>query len=278
VGDDVDDEEQISERPERRPARRRDRDEDDADERLVRRRSRFHDDENEDEDDRPRRPRSRKKRGNPALLWGLIGGGVLLVAGGAILLILLLTNGKDDSGAKDGARDLARDGNKGAPNGWAADPVLVNQLAPETAVENFRMRPPKGYTLVRHKIGAERVFLWTETGRPDLMGAALVINFGPLKPGEANKTLAEIFEARKAEISQGLQNLSFSSKELGQINGLAFLKIQFSGTYAGKRIRGLIFLGKEGQDLIALVIMDTEAQYPNTVKLWEAAALTFRKP
>jgi hypothetical protein len=285
VRDLADDDEEAGARPVRRPRSRHSHDEFDPDEPPARPWSRFRDEDNGDEDYRPRRRRLRKKQGNPALLWGLLGGGVLLVAGVAVLLIVLLTQGKEESPGKDGNKDLAgnripagpKDGNKDlvkdGPNGWAPDPILVNQLGPEVTVQGYRVRPPQGYVMKQLVQMGGHVVTWTGGMRVDRTAPLLLMQVHPVPPAEARAVPLETqfknylagykanFKAGFRQGSGGKELLDFgeSGIEHGQLSGVKFVRCRLTGTVPNRRkLHGFCYVALDGDKLIAFTFVDME--------------------
>jgi hypothetical protein len=70
-----------------------------------------------------------------------------------------------------------------------------------------------------------------------------------------------------------------TSPERGQINGLTFMRVYWSGTDADKQRKrhGAMYAGKDGSTLIFISSQDVEPHHERALKLAETAALTFKK-
>jgi hypothetical protein len=294
VGDETEEEEAIAS-PKRR-SRRPGEEEEEAAQRRPGRKARRQEESEEDEDDRPSRSAVRRRKqaaGNPLLLWSLVGGGALLLIGGGIALFLILNQKKDDPPVAKGPPLGGPGNNPGMnrrfmmppvpqPNAqgpvWAADPALVNQLAPEAAVQNYRIRPPKGYALRQQNLPGALTCAWKGTPRADGTTPLFVAAAGLMKPTEVNMTLDALIDANAAGLRRGFPGLVVSARETGQINGLSFIRARLEATAQGKKIRGFLYLAKDGRDFVSALFLDAEPHFAETGKVAEAAALTVRKP
>jgi hypothetical protein len=281
VRDDTDDDEEVSERPERRPARRRDRDEDDADERAVRRGSRFQSDGDEDEDDRPRRRKSRKKKGNPALLWSLIGGGAALLIGGVILLIVLLGGGKNDGSGSD------KKGPGKQHDAWTLDPALENRLGAEVAFQGYLIRPPQGYVMRQQAVMGNQLTIWNGQRRADGTAPTLIATIFPLTGQEANLGLEVLMDQVVMGLRATMAGLTTEPKENGKISGIAFVRTHIKGNTKALRpdgavaplnIRGITYVAKDGNRGISLTFIDAEPHVEKSLPLAESTIASFKKP
>jgi hypothetical protein len=75
------------------------------------------------------------------------------------------------------------------------------------------------------------------------------------------------------------QNWSQTNIDQGQINGLTFDRTSWSGKadHFGVPARGFIYVAIDGSNYIEISGQDVEPNHETTLKLGEAAALTFHK-
>jgi hypothetical protein len=237
-------------------------------------------DEGEEEDFRPRRRqprRPRKRSSNAALIWGLVGGSVLLLAGGIVALVLVLNKDSDSPAKKSAPKE--KEATKSAD--WKPEAAMLDRLAPETTVEGFRVRPPKGYTLKVMPKTTSKGYGWAGprsaggTRSQFLMSVA-----SPLPPEYSNLTLEQMLD-RMMTAMQGrnAQGWTRTPTERGRINGLPFVRTYWSGISStlGRKMHGFWYLTRDGQTLVMLMSQDAEPGYQEPLKLAEAAALTFKK-
>jgi hypothetical protein len=70
-----------------------------------------------------------------------------------------------------------------------------------------------------------------------------------------------------------------TSTEIGQVNGVTFGRVRWSGIdpATGARTHGFIYVSAEGRSPIELSAHDVEPHHETALKVAEASALTFRK-
>jgi predicted Zn finger-like uncharacterized protein len=236
--------------------------------------------EGEEEDFRPRRRQlrgSRKRSSNAALIWGLVGGGVLLLAGGVVALVLVLNRDRDSPAQKSSAQE--KESSKGAD--WRPEAAMLDRLAPETTVEGYRVRPPKGYTLkVMQKVTSKGYGWAGPRGAGGTHSQFLISVASPLPAEYANLTLEQMLDRMmKAVELRNAQGWTRTPTERGQINGLPFVRTYWSGfsSTLGRKMHGFWYLTRDGQTLVMLMSQDAEPGHEEPLKLAEAAALTFKK-
>jgi predicted Zn finger-like uncharacterized protein len=275
------DEEDQEDRPTRRSVRSRDEENEDEEDRPTRRTVPGRDMDDEDED-RPRRrkPTKRSKaKGNPALLWSLIGGGAVVLAGGIVVLLLVLNKGDDKS--PEGKRP---DGGPGPGlAAWNPDPAGVQELGPEKTYKGYRFRPPKGYNEVKLNARGNEQLAYFGPARPTGNAPTFVVSMITVPAAEANSPLENIFRNAVAGYENQVQPLIPDFKhgeiERGQINGLEFMRTQTTGTIAQNknRVKGYFCLHFDGKNFVILAWLDSESEYGTSGKILEAAALSFKK-
>ncbi len=173
------------------------------------------------------------------------------------------------------------------PDGWQPDPTLLDQLAPAAVVEAYEVRPPKGYGLLRPPAPpGGRFFFWMGPQRFDPTGekkrgqATFGITLSTLPPAEAKETTLEKFlDMGLGVYKERLTGWSQRATERGQINGLSFLRVRWSGVEStkGLRIHGFKYMTQDGQNYVGVHCDDVEPYHVETLKLAETAAHSFRK-
>jgi hypothetical protein len=252
-----------------KPSRRRlgEEDEDDAVEERPRTRRGRSDPEDEDEEEGPQsRRQSRKKaRGNPALLWGLLlGGAVLLVAGGVTLFLIL---------------------NHARREVWTIPVEQQDRLADyDSFGRGYRIRPPQGWTKgIASGPEGYTGYAW-RSQRPDGWWAEVMMVSTILPPQEADRHTPETaLQSLLNAIKKQHQNLTPTTTEQGEINGLPFVRARWSGTTiadrfgTSKRIHGFCYVCLQGRELIQITGQNVEPGHEAPLALAEASALSFQK-
>jgi hypothetical protein len=301
------DEDEPEEQSSRKPARRHE-EEDEEEEQPKARKARYCDEEEDEEEEQPRskkrhgpddeeeeeeqdedRPRKKKQerrknaKGNPVLLWSLIGGGALLLIGGVILFIVLQGGNKNETGKGNKKETSEKDKAKGTDSNkpeWTPDETLLKQLAPEVTELGFRIRPPEGFKRIGpiSQASGAKVIAWSGTPRGDNTAPVVTLTTGPLKPNEVNMKLDEMLEEGIKESKQGgLADMRADKGEIGQINGLSFIRASWTAKLQGKKVHGFLYVTKEGKNGTAIIGMDFDPHHGEQLKLLEAAARTIKK-
>jgi hypothetical protein len=234
-----------------------------------------------------RRARPQEGGGNLGLWLGLAGGGLLLLAGGVVALVLVLNKDKtshSQAKTKDSKDGKGAGGGGGGENaGWTPNAAFLGDLAPETQVQGYRLRPPKGYSFQQRAVLNGTLYIWKGITRPNGSSPGLIMTINPVPPLElANTTLDQQFSAFLTSFknSQRFQvpDLANTASEHGEIDGVKFVRCRLTGNVVGKgKLHGFCYLGIVGSNLISMTSVDFEPHDQTTLRVAETAALTFKK-
>jgi hypothetical protein len=166
---------------------------------------------------------------------------------------------------------------------WEPDAKLLEELGPMTTVDDYQVRPPKGYSLnppAPNTTGAIRAYYWTGTPREDKTAPYLLITLVSSPPGEAKE---RTLEKELNELLEGFHrrrsNWTQTSPERGQVNGMTFVRSYWSGIdpESQAKMHGFMYATRDGSTFIHLSSQDVEPHRAHTLKLAEAAVLTLKK-
>jgi hypothetical protein len=167
---------------------------------------------------------------------------------------------------------------------WEPDKALVDQLEPYQDIEGgYQIRLPKGFTAtsVRTVSPGSDLDLWIGPPRADSHPATIqLFQVKTASPEVAKATLAATLTSAvgqlkdpKAKDGQWKQ----TPPETGQLGGLTCLRVRNEAVGAdGKGLRGVSYAVPDASTQIMIHILCPAAD-ADTLKLAEAAALTFRK-
>jgi hypothetical protein len=221
-----------------------------------------------------------------ALILTLAGVGALVLIGGVVGLVLLLNNSsKDKSSKESGLGNPLGPLGKGNGQGWKADEKFLTQLAPESNVQGYRIRPPQGYTLSTRFAMGGQVHTWAGPRHPDFTQPQFLLLVLPIPAHERNVSLRTQFDQfligfkRSFGARVGSGDLRTTSQEEGQVDGVDFIRCDLSATGANqKKIAGFCYLGKHNNNVIAITFVDVEPFSASSVPVAHASVLTLKKP
>jgi|GEM_PF-3008208 len=267
----------------------------------------------EAEDDRAlgpvRRNRRRAKTRSSNQVLGLIfvGGGcllVLVVAGVALLQFLkghakdtgqLATAGapvqqpavetsiKERPSPKD-ARPLSKPAAEALQLPiWKTELALLAELGPEEAVDNYIVRPPRGYGRVTPPAGTVppqgQFFFWASEPREDGTAASFTMMIVTPPGNEEFPSLEDAHEQSMDSIKKRRQTWQVTRREAGLVGGIRFLRSRWNGMDAELGpMHGFNYSAFDGRTFIRIASQDLRQYHQQALKIAEAAALTFRKP
>jgi hypothetical protein len=167
---------------------------------------------------------------------------------------------------------------------WEPNPKLLEQLDPYQAVGDYEIRPPKGY---ESKSGQEpgaaptslKRFYWSLPRRQDNTSAALsiIMETAPLPQLYAPSLRNQL--AGLSAPNESATDWQQKPIELGTVNGITFARRSWQCVYRGKTKKTCQFryVSKDSGALITILAQDEEPYGEESLKLLNAAALTFRK-
>jgi hypothetical protein len=163
---------------------------------------------------------------------------------------------------------------------WEPEAALLKELGTITEVHGYLVRPPKGHRKIISGGGppGAKVVSWS-LRRADGSSPAFQIMVGSPPPGERLPGLEEFLEVMLDGVRKRRQDWSQAEQERGTINGLTFLRTRWSATELnkGRKMHGVMYVAIDGRTFIELHAQDIEPYQEETVKIGEAAALTFKK-
>ena len=164
-------------------------------------------------------------------------------------------------------------GERGRPR-WVAPENLLDQLAKETEVADYRLRLPKDFAASKREPEEGRqTFLWKHS--TFFRGATrLEVTLRPAaqeKPEDAiEKVLTELPCLR--------QGWTCMPVKRGEVNGLTFHRVNWFGLERKSKnaMQGFVYAARDGDRLILIAGQTTETDR-TPILLAESAALTFHK-
>jgi hypothetical protein len=164
---------------------------------------------------------------------------------------------------------------------WKADPQLLKQLGPEIKIEGYAVRPPRGYEAISQQIGVRKATAWKGPVREDGTAPGFYVVYLTMPLGEKKMpTLEEALAVYLADRKSSLFNWKATKTERGKVNGLNFIRMRWSGTNETRdfAMHGFAYVYVDSKAFYVLGGQDIEPYSDKTLKLSEAAALSFRKP
>jgi hypothetical protein len=163
---------------------------------------------------------------------------------------------------------------------WEPDPDLVEQLGREVDLTGYKVRPPALYkqTLPDEEPPGALVTAWAGAPRGDGSKPIFEVRIMPTPAGQRDPAAAidaylESVRSRRAEFSQ-------TQTDAGRIAGRVFGRARWIGAIVGtgQKIHGFCFATTDRQKLILLIGQDAEPHQEQSLRLAEAAAMTFQAP
>jgi hypothetical protein len=160
---------------------------------------------------------------------------------------------------------------------------MLAQLAPEAFIDGYRLRPPRGYSQSRDLKSGAVVYTWKGPPRLDGSCPQLLVLLFPLPAAERDlgleTTLRNFLTGYKGSQAALFPTWNQTPTERGQINSRDFVRARFNGSNATGLVRmsGFTYLTIDGEKMIVLCSQDLSPHDATSLRLAEAAALTFRK-
>jgi peroxiredoxin len=167
---------------------------------------------------------------------------------------------------------------RGRPR-WLAQEALLDRLAKEVEVGPYRLRPPADSTLQRRQPeGNRQVFLWTPQIRLGGNGAELEVTLTTGKPDKPESP-EEAIEKGLEDVLCLRQDWLCPAAERGEVNGLIFHRVHWSGRHrvSRKKVLGFLYVATDGDTRIQIAGRGS-LDDPWAVSVAEAAALSFARP
>jgi len=165
---------------------------------------------------------------------------------------------------------------------WVSDPALDNRLDPYQNVAGIRIRPPKGYALMKseEKPGGAEMFAWVGTRRED--GTAPMIAVAVLLPPPEDRTmlLTEFLNGMLDGVARQKLNSKVAVAEFGKVDGVPFARARWEGTDRATmvRLRGFSYAARyDDGTYVHVMSQDVDPGHEAELSLAEAAALTLRR-
>ena len=166
---------------------------------------------------------------------------------------------------------------------WKADPATLERLAPYYRIEGYELRPPASWVIADATSVGAKILAWTGPDRDDGPGPLFcVITEAPPPQHEKEireATLDTIMDQAASQLPKAFSNVQCigASKRSGKVNGIPFMRADFTLRHGARDLRAVLLAGKDGSTVLAMWFIDAPSTYEETVKLGEAAMLTFRR-
>lgn len=166
------------------------------------------------------------------------------------------------------------------PN-WTPDKNLSDRLGDFVDVEGFQLRVPKQFLPIKQPgTGGSNAIAWTGEERSDGTRPYVMVTTVKLNSEQQSKlSLEQALDTFLNGIEKRRKNWSQTSAERGKVNGMTFVRAQWSGTEitTDKKMRGFSYVTIADGWLVQISSQDVEPHDREVLELAEAAALTFLK-
>ncbi len=163
---------------------------------------------------------------------------------------------------------------------WSVDPMMLAELVAEVGTPGFHIRPPRSYKLTqRSGPQGAKVFVWRGAARSDGTAPYLMVVITTHPPGGQPLPAVETALDRVlGDARWRWEEWQRTSSEVGQVNGLRFGRVRWSGIEpnAGVKTHGFLYVAIEGRTIIQLSSQDVEPHHDTALKVAETSILTFR--
>jgi hypothetical protein len=171
---------------------------------------------------------------------------------------------------------------------WKTDPSQVPRLGEEVAIGNYRIRPPKGYKLDDFSTDPKTL----EPGGKFNFVPATAPKYWPrialqtkvldqFDSAMANEKLLAGAADQEQAYRQIKADFTKTTPERGNLSGLPAWRCRFGGTEEitdKDKLHGVYYLVRDGNVAIYTYFGAVEPNHEATLKMLEAAVLSFRKP
>lgn len=163
---------------------------------------------------------------------------------------------------------------------WKVNEASLNQLETASSVDEFSIRPPKGYSLQK-RTGphGSKMAAWAGPPRVDGTRPQVMVMTAMLPPDELKKyNLDQALDELVSSLSYGRKEWTRTATEKGLVNGLIFGRTRWSGLdlHTGWKMHGFVYVAIVGKTVIQLSSQDLEPHHEESLKLAELSLLTFK--
>lgn len=175
---------------------------------------------------------------------------------------------------------------------WKVGQGEVESLASEVAIQNYRIRPPKGYRSVPPKGESKNrdIFVWAGPKREGRLGTTLVVIVFTMDEKyrlpqnlRAKKQFVKAYNSgalsgykKGNERMLRLEGFKQLPAEEGIISGIPFVRIRWSARsgLVNSELKGFYYVGEDDNKIITINSYDSDSE---VLKVREASVLTFRR-
>jgi hypothetical protein len=162
---------------------------------------------------------------------------------------------------------------------WNPEKVMLGRLAPATRAAGGRLRPPKGYALQQQREATREHAAWLGPIRTDGTRPSLLLLRMTSPPDEkARYTAVQALDRMLTAVQRRRRRWQQSATERGRVGGLEFARARWSGIEpnTGREMKGFIYVAVAGRQIVQISSQDITPYHAASLRLAEAAALTFQ--
>jgi hypothetical protein len=167
---------------------------------------------------------------------------------------------------------------------WKADPASTKKLDKVVPVEEYTIQPPKGYAYqetdgpMGSKMRAWAGPIRKDTSRPSLTLSVLAIPATELAKIK-ELSLEQLGEKMLAAVKARRTDWKQEKPEAGMVNGIKFVRIRWTGvaTVNNREMKGFQYVAVDGKSIVQIASQDFAPESDASLKLAEAAVLTFKR-
>ena len=168
---------------------------------------------------------------------------------------------------------------------WTVKPEDATEPLDDTfELPGFEFNPPQDFRSKELKGVKEHTYFWHGPVREDETYAHLMVILVTLPEHQSKLGLQEMLNQTTAPIKARRDDWQQTKPELGEVNGLSFIRTRWSGIVkdfareglAGREMHGFVYMARHGRTAIQILCHDVSPGHAETLKAGEAAALTFR--
>ena len=163
---------------------------------------------------------------------------------------------------------------------WKATAEMSAQLDPEVEIGAYRIRVPAKYELkTKRDDSGFKLWTWAGARRADRSAGAFAVTLTKIPSTERLETAKFYLNLDMRNVRKARDRLEESKPELGDINGLTFARIKWTGYQKGTKLKmsGFSYVAVDDRSVITLLSQDYKGHEEDLSRA-EAAAGTLRKP
>ena len=209
-----------------------------------------------------------------------------------IAMSVAIVSGGDVQAQGVKTSDATKPEDRREPNTWRADDRQTGGLGPETTIQGYGIRPPKGYQSVPPKGKSEGldIFVWAGPKREGKLGTTLIVDIFTMdetfrlpEHREAKERYVKAYNAKayvayrkSGEKVFRWQDFKDTPPENGFIGDIPFSRLRWNAKsdLAKSELKGFYYMGEVDNKIITLLSFDSD---DDVLQAREAAVLTFRK-